>query len=174
MPDECATRVAHLNKLFHPDLIAAGVTFDLLSVATDGDGPALTLHGVEADAIVSTTNVKQRAKGAADVEIVFDEAKYLFMSDAEKDALVDHELEHVELKRDAKTNSVKLDCRGRPKIKMRPHDAEFGWFTSVAERHGEASGEIQQARKLFAIGEQIFFPFAAISSDRKRAALAQA
>lgn len=166
MPDETTDRVKHLLKIFHPELVEAGVRIDLLSVATDGDGDALKLHGYACDAVVRATNVKERTKGAGDVEIVFDEASYLAMTDAEKDALVDHELEHIELKHDKKTGAIKLDCRGRPKIGMKKHDAQFGWFTPIAERHGEASGEIQQARKLFALGEQIFFPFAIVAKQQ--------
>lgn len=168
MPDETTERVAHILKLFHPELLNAGVRFDLLSVASDKEGPALTHQGYAAAAVVRATSVKERTKGAGDVEIVFDEACYLGMSDAEKDALVDHEIEHVELKIDRKTQRVKLDCRGRPKVGMRKHDAQFGWFTVIAERHGEASGEVQQARKLFALGEQIFFPFAIIAPSERR------
>jgi hypothetical protein len=79
------------------------------------------------------------------------------MTDAEKDALIDHELEHIEVKMDGKR--PKLDCRGRPKIGMRKHDYQFGWFRSIAERHGVASGEVHQARTLFLREKQTFFAF---------------
>lgn len=163
MPDETTERVAHLLRLFHPELVKAGVRIDLLSVASDKDGPALKLHGYACAAVVRATNVKERTKGAGDVEITFDEAAYLGMSDAEKDSLCDHEIEHIELKIDKKTGLVKLDCRGRPKIGMKKHSVQIGWFSVIAERHGEASGEIQQARQIFAIDEQTFFPFAIIA-----------
>ncbi len=159
MPDETAERVAHLLKCFHPEIVKAGVTIDLLSVATDGDTPPLKLHGVTCAAVVRGTNVKERTKGAADVEITFDEERYLAMSDPERDALIDHELEHIALKRDKKTGMVKLDCRGRPKVGMKHHDADFGWFRVIAERHGMASLECKQAANLFIAEKQTFFAF---------------
>lgn len=156
--------VAAMVKRYHPDLAEAGVTFDLLSVSVDDeDKHALIVRGFPADAVVCSTDVKARTKGAADVRIVFDEKRWLEMSQAERLALVDHELEHCELRLNAKTGKVKLDCHGRPLIKMRHHDAEIGLFASVAKRHGEASGEIQQCRALFKYEDQTFFPFAQIA-----------
>lgn len=157
MPDETASRVAHLLKLFHPEAHNAGVKIDLLSVASDKDGPALKHQGYPAAAIIRVIGIKERTKGAGDVEILFDEEQYMEMSDAEKDALIDHELEHIEVKMDGKR--AKLDCRGRPKIGMRKHDYQFGWFSSIAERHGIASGEVQQANALFLREKQTFFAF---------------
>jgi hypothetical protein len=159
MPDEATDRVAHLVKLFHPELKDAGVRIDLLSVSTDADGPALSHQGYPAMAVVRATNVKERTKGAGDVEIVVDEAAYLKLTDAEKDALLDHELEHATVVRDKKTLRFKLDCRGRPKIRMRKHDYQFGWFHSIAERHGAASLECKQAHSLVLRGAQTLFPF---------------
>jgi hypothetical protein len=159
MPDGTAERVAHLVKLFHGDILAAGVTVDLISVATDGDDPPLMLNGYPCAATVRATSVKDRTKGHADIEITIDEAQWLTMTDAQKDALLDHELEHVELVIKPKTGRVKLDSHGRPKIKMRKHDVQFGWFHSIAERHGIASGECQQAASLFLDGRQTFFAF---------------
>jgi hypothetical protein len=159
MPDEATDRVAHLVKVFHPELREIGVKIDLLSVSTDGDGHALTHQGYPATAVVRATNPKERAKGAGDVEIVVDEAKYLRMNDAEKDALLDHELEHVQLVMNKKTGKPKLDSRGRPKISMRKHDYQFGWFDSIAERHGIASQECKQAHHIFIEGRQTLFAF---------------
>lgn len=156
MPDETTDRVAHILKLFHREVFDAGVKIDLISVATDGDKPALTLHGYSCAAVVRVTNVKERTKGLGDAEIVFDEEHYLTMTDAEKDALIDHELEHIELRMDKKTGKVKLDCRGRPKLGMKKHDAQFGWFRAIAERHGMASLECKQAANLFIAEKQTF------------------
>ncbi len=160
MPDETTDRVAHILKLFYPDLRQAGLRVDLISVSTDSDtAPALSHGGYAAAAVIRVVGIKERTKGAADVEITFDEAGYLRMNDAEKDALIDHELYHIALKIDRKTGRVALDCRGRPKVGMRKHDVNFGWFREIAERHGEASGEVQQANKMFLSYRQSFFAF---------------
>lgn len=166
-PDETTDRVAHIIKLFYPELREAGVKVDLLSVVNDSeDKPALTHGGYAAAAVIRVVGIKERAKGAADVEITIDEVGYLRMNDAQKDALLDHELYHVVVKREKKTNRVALDCRGRPKIGMRKHDYQFGWFREIAERHGPASGEVQQATRLFLNEKQVLFEFAMGESTR--------
>lgn len=159
-PSGVAERVAHLVKVFHPDIHAAGVKIDLISVADDDPEVehALKLRGMPAYATCRAVDVKGRTMGRGDVEIVIDEAKYLTMPDATKDAVLDHEIEHIELQI-SKKGKVKLDCVRRPKIKMKLHDVEFGWFESVAKRHGIASIECKQATKLFVFHEQIFFGF---------------
>lgn len=166
-PDECTDRIAHLLKIFYPDLLKAGVRFDLLSIATDSeDKPALVHGGYPAAAVVRATSIKERTKGAGDVEIVIDEAVYLGMSDAEKDGLMDHEIHHVVLKLDKKTGQPKLDCRGRPKIGMRKHDIQCGWFVEIAKRHGPASGEVRQATQMFLAHKQELFDFGMGESTR--------
>jgi hypothetical protein len=36
-----------------------------------------------------------------------------------------------------KTGQIQLDDEGRPKLRIRPHDFEFGWFARTAELYGE-------------------------------------
>lgn len=159
-PDEVTDRVAHLIKCFYPALRAAGVKIDLLSVSTDSeDAHALTHAGYPAYAVVRAVGIKERAKGAGDAEITIDEARYITMTSEEKDALLDHEIHHIELKM-SKTGMVKLDCRGRPKLGMKKHDYQFGWFREIAERHGRASIEVKQATILFLREKQVLFDFA--------------
>lgn len=118
MPDEATERLAHLIKLFHPELFEIKLRVDLISVTTDNeDAPALTHQGYRAAAVVRVLGPKERLKGRGDAEIVVDEAGYLTMSDATKDALLDHELYHIEVKRN-KYGRVKLDEHGRPKIQL--------------------------------------------------------
>lgn len=159
-PSGVAERVAHLVKVFHTDLQDAGLKFDLISIADDDpevDAP-LKLHGYPCAAVVKAVDVKGRAMGRGDVEIVIDEARYLAMPDAQKDGLLDHEIEHIELQI-GKKGRVKLDCCRRPKVKMRLHDVDFGWFKVIAERHGAASMECKQASDLYIGGAQTFFAF---------------
>jgi len=42
---------------------------------------------------------------------------------------------------------------------MRKHDHQFGWFDAVAQRHGEASPEVRQARVLMESSGQLYFDF---------------
>jgi hypothetical protein len=160
-PDEVTERAAHLVKLFHTPLRDAGLRVDLISVTSDDpDSPALTHQGYPAAAVVRAVDSKGRTMGRGDAEIVIDEAHYLTMTDAQKDALIDHELYHIELKVSNKTGRVKLDEHGRPKLRMRKHDFQAGWFHEIAQRHGAASLECQQAANLVLTCKQIYFEFA--------------
>lgn len=168
-PDECTTRVQHLIKCFHQPLRDAGLRVDVLSVVNDDpDSPALTHQGYSAAAVIRVLDSKQRAKGSGDVEIVIDEAHYLMMNDAQKDALLDHEIYHVELRVSNKTGRVKLDEHGRPKCGMRKHDIQIGHFIEIAERHGPASMEVKQMTQIYLQHKQVLFDFAIDSDLNKR------
>lgn len=167
-PDECHDRVKHLIKLFRPDLRDAGLRIDLISVTNDDpEGEALTHQGYPAYAVVRAIDSKGRTMGRGDAEIVIDEAKYITMTDAQKDALLDHEIHHIELKLNKK-GRVKLDENGRPKIGMRKHDVQIGWFEEIAKRHGQASIECKQATQIFLSGAQTFFAF--VGDEQKQLA----
>lgn len=160
-PSGTAERIAHVMKCFHPELFAAGVTIDLLSVADDDPEceSALKVRGIPAYACVKINDVKARTLGQGDATIQIDEAKWLTLPDATKDSICDHELQHLEVVRDKK-GRPKLDCAGRPKLKMRMHEIEFGWFACVAARHGSASIECKQAANLLLTNTQTLFVFA--------------
>lgn len=158
-PAEVEDRVKALVSRYHADLEKAGVTFDLLFVADPedeaGDKPMLSCHGVPALAIARIVPVKDRVKGCRDGEICIDQRRYEEMEPAQRDALLDHELQHFELKK--KGDATVTDVAGRPGLRMRKHDYDFGWFEAVARRHGTSSIEVRQARTLGRV--QAFFPF---------------
>lgn len=54
-----------------------------------------------------------------------------------------------------------MDAQGRPALKMRMHDREFGWFDEIARRHREHSIEIRQSTRLVEDVGQLYFGFAA-------------
>jgi hypothetical protein len=157
---EVHDRAAHLLKLFHPDCQKIGLRIDIIFVSSDDDEEEHPLmhQGYPAQAVISVVATKRRALGGGDVEIQVDEANYLSLTDAQKDALIDHELYHVELVTTRK-GKVKLDCCKRPKVTMRKHDRQYGWFDEIAKRHGAASLECQQAQALVLSGKQIYFGF---------------
>lgn len=103
--------------------------------------PILKAHGYPAIATVKITSLKDRAKGVADVEIIVDEEKMARMTAAERAAVFDHELTHCELQINER-GAPKRDDLGRPKLKIRPHDVQVGWFTEVVERHGRNAAEV--------------------------------
>ena len=157
--DDCIEKIqaAHHESL-------EGVTVTALFVFDDESSIQVLKHqGYPAGAVVRITPLKDRSLGMADATIVVDRATWTTLSQRQRDALIDHELTHLEVKTDeeegAKDRVPLYDACGRPKLVMRRHDHQFGWFDEVAQRHGEASPEVRQARVLMESSGQLYFNF---------------
>lgn len=124
----------------HGDLAGNEVTVGVLWAVSDSEKPALSHHGYPAAAIVSINALKLRAQGMPDATIAISEAWWKGASDASREALIDHELYHLQVMRD-RDGGVKLDDLGRPRLSMRKHDFEIGGFDRILERHGRAAVE---------------------------------
>jgi len=145
--DKAASARPYLEAMLrehHPSLVDAKVTFDLLFATPEYDektglpkSPPVKHGGYPAAATVKICSLKDRAKGCADVEIVIDGPEWRGLSESRRHALIDHELTHLEF-------TGEYDDAYRPKLKMRLHDHQFGWFDEVARRHGDASYEVRQ------------------------------
>ncbi len=110
------------------------------------NAPALTHGGYPALAIARVVSHRDRVKGCADASIELDGHWWEEASVEEQGALVDHELCHLEVVyEDVEYQIPKLDLGGRPKLRIRKHDRQYGWFDEIAERWGTASQEHQQA-----------------------------
>jgi hypothetical protein len=155
-PTHVRERLQQVIAAYHPDLLAAAARIDLIFVYAEEDEIALSCHGYPADAVIRITSSKERAVGRRDAEIVIDEDRYGESSEAERAALLDHELYHLRVKKD-KHGAIEYDEHRRPRLKMRQHDREYGWFDEIARRHGEASSEIRQARSLLHAQGQLYF-----------------
>jgi hypothetical protein len=161
-PPHVHATVRAMMEQFHGELAAYEVKVDLLYASTDDpEKPAVTLGGYPCYATVRITTAKERAKGHGDAEILIARDKYEEMSDEVRNALIDHELEHLQLKK-MKGGDVKRDDHGRPVLKMKKHDHQFGWFNDVARRHGDYSIEMQQAKRLMNADGQLYFGFATV------------
>lgn len=150
----------------HKPLADRGVKIDFLFAFGDRDeatgelvGDALTKGGVRALGITRIVNLKDRTKGLGDVEICLDNDWWVDQDEAEQRALLDHELHHVAV-------TAKNDDLGRPKIKLRKHDVEVGWFRAVAARHGTHSMERIQAAAIMEVDGQFFWPEMAKATGR--------
>lgn len=167
---ELHARVKKLIAQHHRALAHWGVTVSVLV----SDKP-LRHHGAAAAAIVRISPPRERAQGCADATITLCGATWETREPETQDAILDHELTHLVVQtRPARARDngkpgeledgaldgfmAKLDDDDRPKLKIRPHDHQFGWFEEVAERHGAASLEVQQAQQL-AVGTtgQVFW-----------------
>lgn len=154
--------VATLIAANHPDLLTVEVRIDVLMVhpPTDNEGqptgPALKHQGYEAAGLAKIVSLKDRAKGMGDGEIQID-AEWWAQHDDERLALLDHELQHFAVGRD-RYNVFGYDDQHRPKLKMRLHDHQFGWFDVIAARHGRAATEVRQAKALMDHAGQLYWP----------------
>ena len=132
---------------FHPHLNDHSAIIDLIDAYDTAGGPAVMHHGIPAYAVVRAVPLKDRTMGRGDCEITFDGFMVGNLSEDGQRALIDHELYHLEIKRN-KDGQVKFDDLGRVEFKMRPHDREFGWFDSIARRWGRHSMEVRQAMEM--------------------------
>lgn len=148
-PAEVGQIVERMMDRYHPQLRDAGVTvaqllaFPSTDESGDSKGPAIKHQGYQAQAVIKIIGLKERTDGRADAELVIDGENWPLLSGEEKDALIDHELEHLELKLDKDGLLVRDDLE-RPKLVIRKHDHQFGWFDSIVRRHGRDSLEFKQ------------------------------
>lgn len=141
-------------------LIGALFIFDL-----EGTDAVLTHNGYPAAALIRIVPLRDRAAGMPDAQIIVDRSSWMTLSSATGDALIDHELTHLERVVDTDTGAPMFDAVDRPKLAIRRHDQQMGWFDEVARRHGEASMEARQARQLIQQTDQLYFNFAPIISN---------
>ena len=165
------TAITNIQTEYHLNLDGVTVTalfvFDL-----DATEPILKHQGYPAAAVVRITPVRDRALGIADATVVIDRSTWLTLSQRQRDALVDHELTHLNRVLDEDTQLPLCDAVDRPKLAMRRHDLQIGIFTEILERHGEASYEAKMAKAMLDIAGQMQLNFAKpVDADDK--ALAQ-
>lgn len=153
-PKAIEAMVQHALEKYHPELHKEGVTIDCMIARgidkDEMDCHALKRGGYAIDAKTQVTSLVDRARGIADAKLTIDSFDWNRMSDKRKAALIDHELEHLDLvaikptKKNGFEEGWKRDDLGRPKLRIRPHDWELTGFKDVVERHGENSHEAAQ------------------------------
>lgn len=154
-------RCKHYN-----DLVEAEVTIGVLMArpttndAGEPTGPAIRHNGYPAQALIKHTNLKDRVAGLPDAILTIDADNWEDLNDEEREALIDHELYRLEVRRDDDSQIIS-DDHGRPKLKCRLHDWQLGGFTVIAKRHGEASAERRQVKALVDEFGQILFDWMA-------------
>lgn len=149
----------------HRPLLDAKVKIDFMFAYADIDDKtkepinnALSKNGVKALAIARKLSLKDRAMGRGDAEIALDHDYWEDAGEKERRAILDHELHHFAVKMN-RQGVVKRDDLNRPKLEIRHHDHDFGWFDIIAKRHGEFSQERQQAGLLLAdVSGQYYWP----------------
>lgn len=149
--------------LSYKPIVEAKVKIDFMfafaEVGEDGEskGHALNKHGIRALGITRKLGIKDRVMGRGDAEVCLDGDWWEKATPARRRALLDHELHHIEVKLDEEGVVIRDDLK-RPKLKLRKHDVEVGWFAVVAGRHGSNSLEIEQAKLVMDSYGQLFWP----------------
>lgn len=152
------TTIKVMVEHYHPDLQQCRLG-SLFRFDDESDDQVLTHNGYPAAAVVRITPLRERALGVADAVIVVDRACWQVLKYEERCALIDHELTHLRPILDEETQRPRYDALGRPRLGMRRHDHQLGWFDEVAQRHGKHSTEVRQANALVASTAQLYFEF---------------
>ena len=157
-------QAAEIIKAHHPDLYNVGVkiefVFGLASEDAEGNKkfPTITVNGYPANGKAKILGNLDRLLTGYDALVVLDGDKWTELSEEQQNALLDHEINHFTVKRNIK-GEISYDKANRPRLALRKHDVQFGWFKVVAERHGTDSAEVEQANQLFTAGANSFFAF---------------
>lgn len=149
--DKCGPDVTKLVKQamkdWHTDLHEQGVTVQcVFAYATDKKGrplPGVKRNGVPGAAKVGITSLQDRARGIPDAKVTIDGFVWDRLDEQERVALIDHELEHLQLK----GGKEPRDDLDRPKLKMKRHDWEVWGFESIVKRHGVKALDFQAAQQ---------------------------
>lgn len=160
---ELVAFIAEVMGRLHGRLADVELVIDVLEARPKTDeagepvGDALKLHGYPCYATIKIRGPKDRGAGLGDALLTIDAYRWPELSDATKTALIDHELTHLELCVDDE-GRVKRDDYDRPRLRLRLHDQQFGWFDEVANRHDAASIEVQQLRAFCDHSGQYYLP----------------
>src|SRR5437899_4225239 len=147
----------------HRPLLDAKVKIDFLfaypkyNEKDEPIGDAIKHHGIKALGLAGKIGLKDRIKGNGDAEILIDYEWWKEANEAQRAALLDHELHHLSVAM-TKSAIIKTDDAGRPVIRLRPHDVQIGWFALIAQRNGQNSIERTQASAIMQSNGQYFWP----------------
>ena len=154
-------RVMHEH---HADLERENVTVQAIMATAEGDEeiiPALKNAGYPIAAKIQVTSLQDRIRGLPDAKLTIDDYAWSAISESRREALIDHELEHLDIVLRATKLGIVVardDC-GRTKLRIKAHDWELTGFAAVVERHGEASIEsLQIVRFSETYGQLCLFP----------------
>jgi hypothetical protein len=150
----------------HKELVEAKVRVGILfaSVELDQNGRPMGIpvrcHGTPAAAKVKLISRRKRLEGIPFEAIIeIDEHRWDLLTEEGQEALLDHELTHLQLKRDKDSNLPIADDDGRPKLKMRPDDWSLTGFADVVRRRGHMALEAQSFKELYDRYGQMLFPW---------------
>lgn len=131
-------------------------------------GPAISDGGYAVNAKARIVSLKDRCKRNSDAEILINGDWWGTANEKQRLALLDHELEHFRVRRNRKTGACKRDDLNRPMLRIVKHDVQFGWFDVIAQRHGDASQECIQAKRLMDGSGQLYWAYLFADADESK------
>lgn len=147
-PKQVLERLAEMMRKHHGALKDADVWIGVIVAVGDGETPPVKGYGgMPAAAKVKVVPLRDRLKKKYDAELLLSADFLDGASDKLLDAVLDHELTHLELKLDDE-KAVKRDDLGRPKLKVRPEDFGVWGFWDVVQRHGDCAQEVKGFRRI--------------------------
>lgn len=162
---EAKAIAGRLIEKYHAGLKDSGATIECIE-ATRADaegeivgGSATKINGFSVPAKIKINSLADRVEGKADVTITFDHTQWKDASDDERAAIIDHQLQCVDVMREDGKGAVLTDDIDRPRMKVRKPDHFHRWFDVIAERHKTASIELRQAKTWFDSAGQGWFSY---------------
>ena len=152
---------------FYPDLAETKANIGLVLAYPDvkTGKPPLMRNKLRILAKIKPNSEADRVDGKPDATITLDASHWRDIQadgdDAQARALIDHELYHLEVRRERKSGRIKTDKAGRPMFNTRPHDWEITGFAAVARRHKLAAAEVIEARIFYDRFGNLLFHFGA-------------
>ncbi len=134
----------NLRNKNHKPLAETDIDVVLVYAAVDKQGepkgPALKASGYPVYSKSKIVPPKDQVKGVAALEITLDGDRWDKLDKKTQEAVLDHALQCFTVG-DGDTED------GEPKLKERKPDHCFMWFDEIAARHGDASIEVQEAKR---------------------------
>jgi DNA segregation ATPase FtsK/SpoIIIE-like protein len=101
---EVTRTIERMRKEWHPELENVSIHALFIYDMEDTSEQVLKHGGYPAAAVVRITPLRERALGVADAVITIDRAYWLSIKAQQCDALIDHELYHLDRAKDTDTN----------------------------------------------------------------------
>lgn len=148
--------VDQVMRLYHNEIYSLEVKVAVTMVTKLGPEdekiPCLKLHGAFAVAVIRLTQASQRVRLKHDIEIMIDSYHWDTAGNSEKVAIIDHELQHVEVRK-GRNLEIKTDDTGKPKLRLKPDDYSLTGFFLNIQRHGIAAPEYSVLDRVYAKAE---------------------
>lgn len=144
-------RLRKVLSLHHSRLIEVSARVSITFVrAFDKDDepiPSLKFAGANAVALVKLVSPERKLRIPFDAEIKIDGYLWDELTELSKDALIDHELNHLQVKTDANGVPI-LDDQNNAKLKLVPDDFVLTGFFNVIRHYGENANEYQSVSRI--------------------------